>query len=445
MMRVTRDLLATCWLLALALSPLSTAGAEELRYFRDWLASCDRTEPIACRASSFHLRDGGPEYNQALRLERQAPATPESLVFESTNARLLEGAALELRVDDGPATDLPAGGYELGPEGRVLTITDREATHRLLPQLRSGNRLRVGFTTADGQARSVSFSLLGLTAALEFMQAIQGAAAIPTSLPRDFRCLGQEPFWNLEIHGESARLRQLGEEGDGQDLAGQPRAMGYLAVPTLAWRGRAPEASGDVVVFITRERCSDTMADRPPYAYAARLSLPGGEARFGCCDAQAAIRVSPLPRSGSSVPVAQLADKPTQDWSHRLLDLMPAIRLCLERAPQPARTVITAWTLDDGRVGIRLIGEPPERFECIVDPDGGRIERFSALSPQSPGLPGEGMPLYLPARAGLPQAECYDRERVLAPDGTLLGYLAYDTCFRAPQDSPEQQSGLPGD
>jgi uncharacterized membrane protein/invasion protein IalB len=425
-------------LLGFALSSAPEAG--ELRYFRDWLASCNDDTPMGCHASSFQLREGGPEYDHALRLERESPRAPISLVFESTTAALEAQAPVEIRVDDQPATTVFAGGYRLDPGAKALTVTAEEAIGTLLPRLRAGNRVFVTYTRADAQPGSVSFSLLGLTAALDFIQTQQEVAPsfATASLPRHYRCLGQEPFWNLAIRGEQARYAELGDEGEGRELVGQTRSMAYLNVPTFAWRGRGDDDAADLVAFVTRERCEDTMADRPPYAYTARISLPNGDTRYGCCSAQAPSPATTVGSGEPGLPVASLDDKPAQDWSHLLLKLMPAIRLCLERSPQDARTVITAWNRDDGLIGVRLIGEGARRYECLVDMQVARIERFEPLPSDSPSLPGEGMPLYRPASGEPPAADCYDRERVLAGDGSLLGYLGYETCFRAPQESPQR-------
>jgi uncharacterized membrane protein/invasion protein IalB len=425
-------------LLALALSAAPEAG--EQRYFRDWLASCNDDTPSSCHASSFQLREGGPEYDHALRLEREAPGTQISLVLESTTAALDAQTPVDIQVDNQPATTIFADGYHLDPGAKVLTVTAGETINTLIPRLRAGNRVFITFTRADGQPGSVSFSLLGLTAALNFMQAEQeevpSLASAP--LPRNYRCLGQEPFWNLAISGDQARYAELGDEGEGRELLGQTRSMAYVAVPTFAWRGRSADDAADLIAFITRERCQDTMADRPPYAYTARISLPNGDTRYGCCSAQAASPAKKVRSVESGLPVARLEDKPAQDWSNRLLKLMPAIRLCLERSPRDARTVITAWNLDDGLVGVRLIGEGSRRYECLVDPQVARIARFEPLSPDSPTLPGEGMPLFRPASGEPPAPDCYDREQVIAKDGSLLGYLGYQTCFRAPRESPQR-------
>lgn len=431
---------ATRLLLLLLLGSVAGSAAGEVRYFRDWLASCDESPHTACRVSAFQLREGGPHYDYALRLERAASGASISLVFESTDTTLEAQASIEIKVDGRPATTVLHGGYRLDSRDKQLTVTSREAIDDLLPALRAGNRVYVHFTRAGGRKEVASFSLLGLTPALGFMrtrqQDVPGPASAP--LPRNYRCMGQEPFWNLAIRGELARYSELGDESEGRELDGQTRSMAYLAVPTFAWRGRSANDTDDLVVFVTREHCVDTMADRPPYAYAARISLPGGDTRYGCCSAWTPPPIKPQDRPDDpGLPIARLDDKPAQDWSHQLLALMPAIRLCLERAPQDARTVITARTLDDGLIGVRLVNNAYQRYECVVDPQTARVARFGSLPPGSPSLPGEGMPLYRPASGEQPDAGCYDRERVVAEDGSLLGYLGYQTCFRAPQETPQ--------
>ncbi|MCB1007903.1 MAG: hypothetical protein KDB94_03310 [Acidobacteria bacterium] len=108
------------------------------------------------------------------------------------------------------------------------------------------------------------------------------AAEESEALPVAFRCSGNEPFWGLQIAGAKATYSAMGEET--VELAGTFRTLDYAGL--FVFRGAAKEG-GDWVAFVFNRSCEDTMAEegegggRMPYAVG--VSLPGGEARYGCC------------------------------------------------------------------------------------------------------------------------------------------------------------------
>ena len=101
-------------------------------------------------------------------------------------------------------------------------------------------------------------------------------------------CRGHEPGWNLRIDGSAATLATLGAQGLAQTgLEGRLQEVGWGRPPFFVYRGRAEASGADLVAVITREACVDTMADAAEGGgasdYTARVSLPGGEVRLGCC------------------------------------------------------------------------------------------------------------------------------------------------------------------
>jgi uncharacterized membrane protein len=129
-------------------------------------------------------------------------------------------------------------------------------------------------------------------------------------------CRGHEPEWSLRIDGSGATLATLGTQSPGQtDFEGRLQEIGWARPPFLVYRGRAEASSADLVAVITREACLDTMADAAPgggsSGFTARVSLPGGEVRLGCCSgpqapepaaSPAAVAAAPATSPGGPVP-----------------------------------------------------------------------------------------------------------------------------------------------
>ncbi len=165
------------------------------------------------------------------------------------------------------------------------------------------------------------------------------AAAEP---PPGFACRGHEPEWNLRIDASRATLATLDTRGLAQTgLDGRLQETdGRTAF--FVYRGRAGAAGADLVAVITREACVDTMADAAegggPADYTARVSLPDGATRQGCCTIMPAAAPPPADAALPRPVVAAAAPAPST----------PA------PAPQPgalpaAKGGITALVLPDGQ------------------------------------------------------------------------------------------------
>ena len=196
-------------------------------------------------------------------------------------------------------------------------------------------------------------------------------------------CRGHEPEWNLRAEGPSATLATLGSQGLVQTgFAGRLQELGWGRPPFFVYRGRAEASGTDLVAVITRETCLDTMADAAEGGgaseYTARVSLPGGDVRLGCCALPPA-KEAPAPRAAA----APMALPP------------PAVP-----APPAATTAvrgiagggeITALTLPDGTVcrsagrGATLAFEGQRlNFDCGQS----GVDRLGLLGPLSPGPEG---------------------------------------------------------
>jgi uncharacterized membrane protein len=114
------------------------------------------------------------------------------------------------------------------------------------------------------------------------------AAPLAGEPPAVLVCRGHEPEWNLRIEGSAATLATLGTQGLAQTgLQGRLQETEWGRPPFLVYRGRAEASVADLVAVITREACLDTMADAAEGGgsseYTARVSLPDGAIRQGCC------------------------------------------------------------------------------------------------------------------------------------------------------------------
>lgn len=246
-------------------------------------------------------------------------------------------------------------------------------------------------------------------------------------VPDALACQGNEPFWGLEIDGETAQYRRLGAQAIA--LAGSATALDYLTEPQRVWRGRGESLVGDVVALITATPCRDTMSDREgqtAFAYDVRVSLPAGEVLVGCC--RAGLRPASVNLAEpAAFPVADLRAKPADDWSRFLLDLLPAISACLDETPGPAPRVTKAWPMNHGMVGVRTRDGAGGWFACIAPALGGEVDRLEPVVDHE-RLPGEGIVVFTPAAQEPPAGECYEHERALGGGGELVGWLSYDTC-----------------
>jgi uncharacterized membrane protein len=156
-------------------------------------------------------------------------------------------------------------------------------------------------------------------------------------------CRGHEPEWNLRIDGATATLAALDARGLTQTrIEGRLQETGGRPV-SFVYRGRTGTSGADLVAMITPEACVDTMADAAEGGgasdYTARVSLPDGAMRQGCCTLVRATAAPPADTPSPGPVVAAAAPVATP----------PA------PAPPPAALPaaggeITALTLPDGRV-----------------------------------------------------------------------------------------------
>jgi membrane-bound inhibitor of C-type lysozyme len=135
-----------------------------------------------------------------------------------------------------------------------------------------------------------------------------------------------------------------------------------------------------------------------------------------------ALRLAP-----GSYPRFDPGAQPADDWSRLLLDLMPAIDVCLREPVGHLPRVIRAWPMSRGLVGVRLQNLDAGRHQCLAAADGSAIDGVEQLAFDAPALPGEGDPIFTPAEGAYPGGACFSHERVES-DGWFLGWLSARIC-----------------
>ena len=104
----------------------------------------------------------------------------------------------------------------------------------------------------------------------------------PGKTPAALRCMGTEPFWNVEIDPDEVRLHDL-SQGDQVDVQPVEAVLdtGIFRDPTRAI------VAGDFTLMVAPAQCSDGMSDRA-FGLKATLIERGSPTRMlnGCCSIQ---------------------------------------------------------------------------------------------------------------------------------------------------------------
>jgi len=256
------------------------------------------------------------------------------------------------------------------------------------------------------------------------------------SVPRQFACQGNEPFWNLMIDGDNARFVSLSGSGDAQPvlLTGRLQGTAEGSGATFGWRGRSADGNS-YGALIERRACRDSMSDREgvtAYPYAATVAAPGGRTLQGCCNTGLSLDRRAGTVGEPTVNLAGLRGRAPEDWSRHLPDMLRALQVCLERTPGEGAYVTKAWPMNRGLVGVRTRNASVGWFECIAAQDGRTVDSFVPVDSQAARIADEERLLFVPA-SGAPQAgNCFRHEQVLDDAGRALGWLTANGCWRAP-------------
>ena len=94
-----------------------------------------------------------------------------NIVFSSDQNPVDAARAIAVRVDGrNPVVFQPYSGYSADGEG-AFVLSDVDANARLIEAMRRGARLTVQYVDVDGRDRLATFSLLGVTRSLSWIEA----------------------------------------------------------------------------------------------------------------------------------------------------------------------------------------------------------------------------------------------------------------------------------
>jgi putative lipoprotein len=170
------------------------------------------------------------------------------------------------------------------------------------------------------------------------------------------------------------------------------------------------------------------------YADEHRALRGAGEEAFWEADDLAPIRCTLAPpaialRLASGVyPLFDPAARAADDWSRFLLELMPAINVCLQEPVGDLPRVVKAWPMNHGMVGVRLQNIDGGRHQCIAAATGAAVDQVELLGFEAARAPGEGNPIFTPADVAYPGGACFRHERVETADGRFVGWLSARIC-----------------
>ncbi|NRG17677.1 DUF1176 domain-containing protein [Rhizobiales bacterium] len=152
--------------------------------FRDWKLDCDGTNACTAFTLSGEKANGRPLYR--LRIKRGPPPDETfALSFDVNGERPDHLRKQQWRIDEhGPRVLGEAGLGNFGHENAFF-VTGEDQRTTLLPELNQGERLRISYIDALGAPHEASFSLFGLSAALEKMNDVQGARGEDIEAPED--------------------------------------------------------------------------------------------------------------------------------------------------------------------------------------------------------------------------------------------------------------------
>lgn len=137
-----------------------------------------------------------------------------------------------------------------------------------------------------------------LSLAVGLALVIVGPARADEPVPEALVCLGNEPSWSLRLEAGGATY-VTPDSPEGQPVRGKVARADWARPPLLVFRGSAA-GEGVLVAMVSREPCADTMAD-VGYDHRARLSMPDGSIRLGCCRA-AGTASAPAERAAPAAP-----------------------------------------------------------------------------------------------------------------------------------------------
>tara|TARA_R110001583_G_scaffold186667_1_gene347494 strand:+ start:32771 stop:34360 length:1590 start_codon:yes stop_codon:yes gene_type:complete len=155
-------------------------------------------------------------------------------------------------------------------------------------------------------------------------------------------------------------------------------------------------------------------------------SLADGS-KTGCTVSAQIAGLALAPGDFPMVTVSSLMQTGNSEWTRYFDDMMPAIKACLGRSVGDLPSVLKAWPMNHGTVGVRTININGGRYDCLAPSNGLGDIHVEAVEGPTNVLPGERDVLFTPASGAYPADDCYQHKR-LEKDGVFIGWLSRNAC-----------------
>lgn len=180
-------------------------------------------------------------------------------------------------------------------------------------------------------------------------------------LPSNYVCTGNEPSWKLEIAGNGATWSGLsGTAAEERRYKGDLTSVPRAATPFVVFRGRLDAGLRELVAMVSQESCKDTMSEEGPtkgqFGFSARVSLPQGEVRTGCCQPSGP-DAGYVPPAAAPTPIARI----TGTVSYRARIAMPPDAVLKVALVEATRADAEAVPISE--VSLARPGQVPVAFE----------------------------------------------------------------------------------
>ncbi|WP_114088305.1 YbaY family lipoprotein [Thalassospira profundimaris] len=147
----------------------------------------------------------------------------------------------------------------------------------------------------------------------------------------------------------------------------------------------------------------------------------------GCTVSAEIAGLALAPGDFPTVTVKSLMQGGNSEWTRYFDDLMPAIKACLARPVGDLPSVLKAWPMNHGMVGVRTVNINGGRYDCLAPSTGLGDIHVEAVEGPTNVLPGERDVLFTPAAGAYPPDACYQHKKLMK-NGVFIGWLSRNAC-----------------
>ncbi len=149
--------------------------------------------------------------------------------------------------------------------------------------------------------------------------------------------------------------------------------------------------------------------------------------KTGCTVSAQIAGLALAPGDFPTVTVKSLMQSGNSEWTRYFDDLMPAIKACLARPVGDLPSVLKAWPMNHGMVGVRTVNINGGRYDCLAPSTGLGDIHVEAVEGATNVLPGERDVLFTPAAGAYPADDCYQHKKLMKK-GVFIGWLSRNAC-----------------